>query len=130
MFVQIEDLTRHDWILVRHFVNLTDEIFIPPASSFITLDYQDKLPKRIEFAFNTITSNHDPQEIPFFFWRLQGGRIDKIGKVSYGRGEELECPIPVILEVNGASVWVTHNDGDTNQNHKISGSVYCRIIEQ
>lgn len=130
MFVQIEDLTRHDWTLIREFVNLADEMFIPPASAFITLDYQDRIPKRIEFAFDTITNNHNANQISFQFWRLQSGKIHKIGKVTYPKGTECDCPTPVILEVNGATIWVTHNDGDTNAGHQINGTVYCRIVEQ
>jgi hypothetical protein len=130
MFVQIEDLTRENWTPLRTFVNQIDEMFIPPASAFITLDYQDKLPKRIEFAFENLSNNHNAQQMSFIIWRLQGGRIDKIAVISYARGTECDCPIPQILEINGATVYVTHNEGDTNVNRTISGSVYCRIIEQ
>jgi hypothetical protein len=130
MFVQIEDLTRHNWTLLRTFANQVDEMFVPPASAFITLDYQDKLPKMIEFALEGISDNHNAQQNSFIIWRLQGGRIDRMATMSHPRGSSYRLPIPQVIEINGASIYITHDDGDTNTSHTLNGVAYCRIVEQ
>jgi hypothetical protein len=129
MFVQIQDLTRHDWTFVRTFVNQLDEAYPPPASAFITLDYQDNIPKRIEFAFEDITQNHNDAYLLFDIWRLQSGRIHRVSRVSIPKAEGLYA-LTQIVEVNGGTIWVTHKDGDPNGADTISGTVYCRIVEQ
>lgn len=129
MFVQIEDLTRHDWTLVREFVNQVDEVYPPPASSFITLDYQDNIPKLIEFAFEGFTEDHNDAFFKLDIWRLQGGRMHRIAHVEFPKADGL-WPLTRIIEVNGATIWVTHSDNDPNGTDTISGTLYCRIVEQ
>jgi len=129
MFVQIQDLTRDDWTFVRSFVDMTDEIYPPPASSFISLDYQDNIPKRVEFCFSGLSANHNDPTIKFDVWHHQGGRVNRLARISIPQAE-FTHPLNHIVEVNSARIWVTHNDGDPNGNDTISGSVYCRIVEQ
>lgn len=129
MFIQIQDLTRDDWTFVRSFENLTDEIYPPPASSFISLDYQDNIPKRVEFCFGPLSANHNDATITFDVWHHQGGRINRVAKIIIPQ-VEFSHPLNHIVEVNSARIWVTHNDNDPNENDTISGSVYCRIVEQ
>lgn len=129
MFVQIQDLTRHNWTFVRTFVNQLDEVYPPPASAFITLDYQDNIPKRIEFAFENISQNHNDANFKFDIWRLQGGRIHRVAHIEIPKDDGLWA-LTQIVEVNGGTIWVTHNDGDPNSVDTVSATVYCRIVEQ
>ena len=129
MFVQIQDLTRHNWTFVRTFVNQLDEVYPPPASSFITLDYQDNIPKKIEFAMENFTQNHNDSHFELDVWRLQGGRIHRVAHIRFPKAEAL-WPLTQIVEVNSGTIWVTHNDADPNGTDTISGTVYCRIVEQ
>lgn len=129
MFVQIQDLTRDNWTLVRTFTNLPDEVYPPPASAFITLDYQDNLPKRVEFCFGPITTNHNDDEVTFDVWHHQGGRINRVCNIVIPKADYI-APMNHIVEVNSARVWVTHNDNDPNPSDTVTGSIYCRIVEQ
>jgi hypothetical protein len=129
MFVQIEDLTRHNWTFVRTFVDQVDEVYPPPASSFISLDYQDNIPKKIEFAFENFSQNHNDAVFELDVWRMQGGRIHRVAHIEFPKKEALH-PLTQIVEVNGGTIWVTHNDSDPNGTDTISGTVYCRIVEQ
>lgn len=129
MFVQIEDLTRHNWTFVRTFVNQLDEVYPPPASAFITLDYQDNIPKRIEFAFENLSQNHNDSTFKFDIWRMQGDRKHRVAHIDIPKADRLWA-LTHIVEVNGGTIWVTHNDADPNGSDTISGSVYCRIVEQ
>lgn len=129
MFVQIQDLTRHNWTFVRTFVNQADEVYPPPASAFITLDYQDNIPKKIEFAMENFSQNHNDAVLELDVWRMQGGRIHRVAHIEFPKEEALH-PLTQIVEVNGGTIWVTHNDSDPNGTDTISGTVYCRIVEQ
>lgn len=129
MFVQIQDLTRDNWTLVRTFTNLHDEVYPPPASAFITLDYQDNLPKKVEFCFDPLSANHNDPTITFDVWHYQGGRINRVARIVVPQAD-FTHPLNHIVEVNSARIWVTHNDSDPNGNDLINGSIYCRIVEQ
>ncbi len=129
MFVQIQDLTRDNWTHVRTFANLTDEPYPPPASAFITLDYQDSLPKRVEFCFGPISTNHNDDEVTFDVWHYQGGRINRVLNIVIPK-VDFSAPLNHIAEVNSARIWVTHNDHDPNTGDTITGSIFCRIVEQ
>lgn len=129
MFVQIQDLTRDNWTLVRQFSNLHDEVYPPPASAFISLDYQDNIPKRVEFCFGPLSANHNDASITFDVWHFQGGRINRVAHIVILQAD-FSHPLNYIAEVNSGRIWVTHNDGDSNTNDTITGSIYCRIVEQ
>lgn len=129
MFVQIQDLTRDNWTLVRTFTNLPDEVYPPPASAFITLDYQDNLPKKVEFCFGPLSASHNDSTITFDVWHHQGGRINRVAHIVIPQAD-FAHPLNHIVEVNSARIWVTHDDNDPNPSDTISGSIYCRIVEQ
>jgi hypothetical protein len=129
MFVQIQDLTRDNWTHVRTFVNQIDEVYPPPASAFISLDYQDNIPKKVEFCFGAITTNHNEDEVSYDVWHLQGGRINRVAQIIIP-DTDFTFPLNRIVEVNSGKIWVTHNDNDPNNTDTVSGSVFCRIVEQ